>query len=95
VLLVAPPAVAHLTEFDQMFDGAQEKSRQFSHFYRLAAGWHGLPFFDAGSVAVPSDEDGIHLAPAQHRSLDGALATEVRRLLDGTVRMGITCGHSS
>ena len=38
VLLVAPPAVAQLTEFDQMFAGAQEKSRQLSHYYRLAAG---------------------------------------------------------
>ena len=60
VLLVAPPAVTTLTEFDQMFDGACEKSRRFSHYYRLAAGWHHLPFFDAGSVIVSSEKDGIH-----------------------------------
>ena len=38
VLLVAPPAVSTLTEFDQMFDGAREKSRQFSHYYRSGRG---------------------------------------------------------
>lgn len=50
VLLVAPPATTTLTEFDQMFAGAFEKSRQFSHYYRLTAGRRKLPFFDAGSI---------------------------------------------
>jgi lysophospholipase L1-like esterase len=81
VLLVAPPAVSTLTEFDQMFDGAREKSRQFSHYYRLAAGWHHLPFFDAGSVIVSSEKDGIHFDAEEHRKLGEALADEVRRLV--------------
>lgn len=81
VLLVAPPAVTTLTEFDQMFTGAKEKSRQFSHYYRLAAGWHHLPFFDAGSVIVSSEKDGIHLDAVEHRKLGKALADEVGRLI--------------
>ena len=81
VLLVAPPAVSTLTEFDQMFAGAREKSRQFSHYYRLAAGWHDLPFFDAGSVIVSSEKDGIHFDADEHRKLGEALADEVRRLV--------------
>ncbi len=81
VLLVAPPAVSTLTAFDQMFDGAREKSRWFSHYYRLAAGWHHLPFFDAGSVIVSSEKDGIHFDAEEHRKLGEALADEVRRLL--------------
>jgi lysophospholipase L1-like esterase len=81
VLLVAPPAVTTLTEFDQMFDGAREKSRQFSHYYRLAAGWLHLPFFDAGSVVVSSETDGIHFDADEHRKLGEALADEVRRLV--------------
>ena len=80
-LLVAPPAVTTLTEFDQMFAGAQEKSRQFSHYFRLAAGWRHLPFFDAGSVIVSSEQDGIHFAADEHRKLGEALAGEVRRLI--------------
>ena len=80
VLLVAPPAVSTLTEFDQMFDGAREKSRQFSHYYRLAAGWRHLPFFDAGSVIVSSEKDGIHFDAEEHRKLGEALVEDVRRL---------------
>ena len=81
VLLVAPPAVSTLTEFDQMFAGAREKSRQFSHYYRLAAGWQHVPYFDAGSVIVSSEKDGIHFDADEHRKLGEALADEVRRLL--------------
>jgi lysophospholipase L1-like esterase len=82
VLLVAPPAIVALTEFDQMFAGAQEKSRQFSHYYRLAAGWYDLPFFDAGAVIISSEKDGIHFDADEHRKLGEALAHEVRRLVD-------------
>jgi lysophospholipase L1-like esterase len=82
VLLIAPPAVSTLTEFDQMFDGAREKSRWFSHYYRLAAGWHHLAFFDAGSVIVSSEKDGIHFDAEEHLKLGEALADEVRRLVD-------------
>ena len=81
VLLVAPPAVSTLTDFDQMFEGARVKSRQFSHYYRLAAGWHHLPFFDAGAVIVSSEKDGIHFDAEEHRKLGEALANEVRRLI--------------
>jgi lysophospholipase L1-like esterase len=81
VLLVAPPAVSTLTEFDQMFDGAREKSRQFSRYYRLAAGRRHLPFFDASSVIASSEKDGIHFDADEHRKLGEALADEVRRLV--------------
>ena len=81
ILLVAPPAVTTLTEFDQMFAGAQERSRQFSLYYRLAATWNRLPFFDAGSVIVSSERDGIHFEAAEHRKLGEALAIEARRLI--------------
>lgn len=80
-LLVAPPALTSLTDFDQMFAGGAEKSRQFSHYYRLAASWYGLPFFDAGSVIVSSEKDGIHFHAEEHRKLGEALADEVRQLL--------------
>jgi lysophospholipase L1-like esterase len=81
VLLVAPPATTTLTEFDQMFAEALEKSRQFSHYYRLAAAGRGVPFFDAGSAIVSSEKDGIHFDAGEHRKLAEALAGEVRRLI--------------
>jgi lysophospholipase L1-like esterase len=81
VLLVAPPAVATLTEYDQMFAGAREKSRQFSHYYRLAAGWQNVFYFDAGAVIVSSEKDGIHFDADEHRKLGEALADEALRLV--------------
>ncbi len=81
VLLVTPPAVTTLTELDQMFAGALEKSRHFSHYYRLAASWKGIPVFDAGLVIVSSELDGIHFEVGEHRKLGEALAIEVRELI--------------
>jgi lysophospholipase L1-like esterase len=81
VLLVAPPATTTLTEFDQLFAGAREKSRQFSHYYRLFAARRNVPFFDAGSEIVSSEKDGIHFDVEEHRKLGEALAGEVRRLI--------------
>lgn len=82
VLFIAPPAIVALTELDEMFAGAKEKSRQFSHYYRLAARWFDLPFFDAGSVIVSSEKDGIHFDAGEHRKLGDALTIEVQRLFD-------------
>jgi lysophospholipase L1-like esterase len=81
VLLIVPPPIAELTDYDEMFDGAAEKSRRFGEYYRRAAGWSDLPFFDAGSVVVSSPLDGIHLAAEEHGKLGRAIAGEVRRLL--------------
>jgi len=81
VLLMAPPPIATLTELDQMFAGATETSRQFVHYYRLAARWHNLDFFDTGQVIVSSKIDGIHLEADQHQKLGHAVAAEVQRLL--------------
>jgi lysophospholipase L1-like esterase len=72
VLLVAPPAISSLTEYDEMFAGAAEKSRQFSRYYRLAAGWHHMPFFDAGEVIVSSEK-------AASTSSQSSIASLVRR----------------
>jgi lysophospholipase L1-like esterase len=79
VLLIAPPAITTLTDFDEMFEGAEPKSRLFSRYYRTVAGWHGVSFFDAGSVIESSPLDGIHFEADAHRILGEALANEVQR----------------
>ncbi len=81
VLLIAPPPLTTLTDYDEMFAGGAEKSRRFADYYRRAAGWHDLPFFDAGSVIAASPVDGVHFEAAEHRKLGQALAAQVRRLL--------------
>ncbi|MGH2616824.1 MAG: hydrolase, partial [Thermomicrobiales bacterium] len=81
VLLVAPPAVTSLTDLDQLFAEAVEKSRQFSRYFRLFAERRCLPDFDAGSVIASSEVDGIHFEADAHRTLGEAMAGEVRRLI--------------
>lgn len=78
VLLIAPPAVTVLTDFDSMFAGAEQKSRLFSRYFRLAAGWQEVAFLDAGALIECSPLDGIHFEANAHEVLGLALANEVR-----------------
>jgi len=78
VMLIAPTAVTSLTDFDSMFAGAEAKSRLFSRYFRMAAGWHEVSFLDAGALIECSPLDGIHFEPDAHKILGLALANEVR-----------------
>jgi lysophospholipase L1-like esterase len=81
ILLVAPPPIAALTDYDLLFEGALDKSLKFSHYYALAAKWYKLDFFDAGSVITSSPVDGIHFEVAEHHKLGKAIASKVRETL--------------
>jgi lysophospholipase L1-like esterase len=81
VLLMAPPPVAQLSELDEMFRGAEQKSRDFSKHYRYFAEQDGLDFLDAGAVIRSSDVDGIHFDASEHQKLGLAVAAEIRRLI--------------
>jgi len=81
VLLMAPPPVARLTEYEEMFEGAEAKSRQFSKHYRRVAEEHGCAFFDTSAVIVSSDLDGIHFGVDEHKKLGLAVADLVRQIL--------------
>ena len=81
VVLISPPAVATLTDMAQMFEGAEEKSRQFNGHYERFAEQHGCEFFDASEVIVSSDVDGIHLEASEHRKLGEAVAARIGEIL--------------
>jgi lysophospholipase L1-like esterase len=81
VILVAPPPIAELTGFAEMFEGATEKSRRLAARYREVAERHGVGFVDAGQFIACSDIDGIHFEADQHAVLGHALAEAVRILL--------------
>jgi lysophospholipase L1-like esterase len=81
VLLMAPAPVTKLTELDDMFAGAQGKSKRFGELYEVFAGWSGADFFDAGTVIKNSDLDGIHFEAAEHEKLGKAVAGVVRSLI--------------
>lgn len=81
ILLMAPPPLSTLSGLDLMFAGGEDKSRLFGEYYRRAAEWYDLEFFDAGRVIVSSELDGVHFDPDQHENLGRALAERIRGLI--------------
>ena len=81
VLLMAPPIVAKLTDYAEMFEDAQAKSMKFAEHYARVARRYGCHFLDTSKVVVSSDLDGIHLEADQHRKLGQAVAAQVREIL--------------
>ena len=81
VLLLAPPVVVKLTEFEEMFEGAEAKSEKFSQHFREIAQEYGCHFLDTAQVIRSSPLDGIHFEAAEHRKLGEAVAAKVREIL--------------
>jgi lysophospholipase L1-like esterase len=82
VLLMAPPPLGKLTEFAEMFEGAEAKSRKFSEHYRRVAEEYGCAFLDTSEVIVSSDIDGVHLELSEHRKLGKAVVALVKEILE-------------
>jgi lysophospholipase L1-like esterase len=81
VILVAPPPVAELTAFAEMFAGSQEKSLALAARFRAIATLHGIGFVDAGEHVRCSPLDGIHFEADQHARLGKALAAAAKARL--------------
>jgi lysophospholipase L1-like esterase len=81
VLLIAPPPIAKLSEFAEMFEGGAAKSRMLSRHFQLAAEERGCALLDASEVISSSDVDGIHLDLSEHRKLGRAVAVRVRKMV--------------
>jgi lysophospholipase L1-like esterase len=84
ILLVAPPPIARLSGFAEMFEGGREKSVLLGQRYLDIAEREGVAFLDAGRVIRCSDLDGIHYEADQHELLGRAAAKAVHGALDGT-----------
>ena len=81
VLLMAPPPVVTLTDFAEMFEGAESKSRKFSAHYARVAQELGCALLDTSTVIVSSPLDGIHFEAGEHRKLGEAVARKVKELV--------------
>jgi lysophospholipase L1-like esterase len=81
VILVAPPPLAKLSAFAEIFEGATEKSRRLAARYREVAERHGVGFVDAGEFIACSPLDGIHFEADQHAVLGHAMAEAVPIML--------------
>lgn len=81
ILVVSPPPMLDdILEWEQIFKGAQQKSRELALQFEIIADSLEVHFFDAGTVATCDPKDGFHLnAEAQH-ALGLALAAEVEAI---------------
>ena len=81
VLLMAPPPIAKLSEYADMFTGAVEKSKKFPEQYQRVADEFGCQFMDTSKIIVSSEIDGIHFDRDEHRKLGEAVAVRVKDIL--------------
>ena len=83
VLLLAPPPVYdELPEFfEEIFYGAQEKSKKFGQYFKQVAEDHQCGFLDTGTVITSSEVDAIHFDINAHTNLANALANKVRAMI--------------
>lgn len=84
ILIVAPPAVSRTdnAEFREMFAGGDEASKRLAPQYSALADEAGCGFFDAGTVAVTTPLDGVHLDAENTRNIGNALAPLLRVMLE-------------
>jgi lysophospholipase L1-like esterase len=82
ILLMSPPPLAKLSALATMFEGGAAKSKLLAQEYERIAQLKGCHFFNAGSVIVSSDADGIHFDASEHIKLGHAVAEIVRQILD-------------
>jgi lysophospholipase L1-like esterase len=80
VLLIAPPPIAKLTDYAEMFEEAEAKSFKLAVHYRRVAQEHGCHLLDAGQVIVSSPLDGIHFEAGEHAKLGRAVAARIQEL---------------
>jgi lysophospholipase L1-like esterase len=81
MLLVAPPPIARLTAFADMFRGAEPKSREIAARYAEVAERREIGLVDAGQFIRCSDLDGIHYEADQHAILGQAMAEAVKIMM--------------
>lgn len=79
-LLVAPPPIEKLTEYEDCFRGAREKSRNLSKEFERISSELGCRLLDAGEHIRSSDKDGIHLEKSEQRKLGLVLANRVEKI---------------
>jgi lysophospholipase L1-like esterase len=81
ILLLCPPKATKLTDFAQLFEGAEAKSAKFPEEFARVARELKCPLLDTTAVVVTSQADGIHIEAGQHQRLGEAVAQKVKELI--------------
>lgn len=84
VLIMSPPLFRQTQDGDRMPAGGRSiaESTRFAPAYRSVAERKGCGFFDAATVAIASEIDGVHLDAENTRALGLGVAPAIARLLE-------------
>jgi lysophospholipase L1-like esterase len=83
ILLVAPPPLGKLTDYEEFFGvDSVAKSRKFGVYYRQIAEQYGCHFLDGGTLLSASDKDGVHYELDVHARFGNAMAELIKSLLE-------------
>lgn len=84
ILVICPPPLADLGQspFQDILNGAMEKSQRLPAVLAAFCKAEGIRMFDAGTVVQTSPVDGVHWEKEEHEKLGVALAPEVRAILN-------------
>jgi len=77
ILLVTPVPVQEAGILRDVFAGAEARQQGLADHVAAAAGRQGVGFFDAGSAARVSPDDGVHWEASAHHALGAAMAKDV------------------
>lgn len=80
VLVMAPPPLALVGDFADMFAGIETRSAGLAGWIERLARESGAAFFDAGRVITVDPMDGIHWSAEAHRALGEAMVEVVAGL---------------
>ena len=81
IVVMAPVPVRECGALLEVFRGAEARQVGLTGFLQEAAARQGCGFFDAGSVAEVSPQDGVHFGPEVHVAIGTALAPVVKARL--------------
>lgn len=83
VLLVSPPRIIRpCGTMEEKFRNAEEKSNDFSRWYKRITEERNCHFFDAAEIIRPSLVDGVHLDELQHRQFAAGIHRSVSEILE-------------
>jgi lysophospholipase L1-like esterase len=86
ILVVSPTHISkrvhELNPYSTFLAHASEESKKFGEIFGHYAKLLNVEFFDAATVASPSDVDGLHMTPESHKALAVAITKKVRKILE-------------
>ncbi len=81
ILVMSPPPLGELTDFEEMFIGGADKSKKLAEYYQTVSRQFGCDFFDTGKIISSSPVDGVHFEEEEHLELGKAVAEKVRKII--------------